>query len=318
MATGSQAEIRAELRLARAKDRIHGAYLFEGAPGSGARETARWFARLLLCRAGQADPCETCRDCLKTSLQVPADRDRPQHPDLKVVEPDGANLKVDQIRALRRDLSLVPNEGGWRVGLVLGAQALRIEAANALLKTLEEPGPRMTLLLVTERASGLPRTVRSRTIHLCFAPEPESAIEAALIERGFSEQDAWLAAALGGGSTASALAWTEQHLDAAREIRDLLEEIPKRPASEALDFAESFRGRGEATRLRTELLLRVHGALARRAVETAARGGCGPELERWLTRAESSERAHREWARRNLNAQLLVEGLLLELQADPG
>ena len=78
------------------------------------------------------------------------------------------------------------------------------------------------------------------------------------------------------------------------------------------------RGGGEAVRLRTELLLRVHAALARRAVETAARGGCGPELERWLTRAEASERAHREWARRNLNPQLLVEGLLLELQADPG
>ena len=253
MATGNQAEIRAELRLARAKDRIHGAYLFEGAPGSGARETARWFARLLLCRAGQADPCETCRDCLKTSPQVPDDRDRPQHPDLKVVEPDGPHLKVDQIRALRRDLSLMPNEGGWRVGLVLDAEALLIGAANALLKTLEEPGPRTTLLLVAERA-----------------------------------------------------------------IREAREPIPTRSASEALDFAESFRGGGEATRLRTELLLRVHGALARRAVETAARGGCGPELERWLTRAESSERAHREWARRNLNPQLLVEGLLLELQADPG
>ena len=318
MAIGTQEQIRAELRLARSQDRVHGAYLFEGAPGSGVRESALWFARLLLCQADQPDPCESCRDCLKMAAHDTADQPGPQHPDFKAVEPDGPSIKVDQIRGLQRELSLVPNEGGWRVALILGAEALRIEAANALLKTLEEPGPRTTLLLVAGQAAGLPRTLRSRTIHLRFAPEREAAIRAALIKQGCAQEDAWLAAALGAGSTESAQEWMEKHLDAAQEIRALLENIDGLSASEILDFAESFRGGGAPARQRAEIFFQVHGAVTRREVEAAAGDGPSPKLERWLTRAEAGERARREWRRRNLNPQLLVEGLLLDLHSGPG
>ncbi len=311
MASASQEQIRAELRLARQQERVHGAYVFEGPAGSGVRETAHWFARLLLCRPGKSDPCERCPDCLKTTASG-------THPDLKRVEPDGPYLKVDQIRALRRELGLVANEGGWRVALILGAEALRVEAANALLKTLEEPRPRTTLLLVAEQAARLPPTVRSRTIHLRFAPEPEAAIQAALLAQGFSEEDAWLAATLGGGSVTSAREWAEARLDAAREMLAVLEQAPQLSASELLDFAEGFRGGDETTRGRVELLFQVHGAFARRAIEAALPQRSSPKLERWLERAEAGDRARREWVRRNLNPQLLVEGLLLELQTTPG
>ncbi len=313
MAAGSQERIRAELRLAREQERVHGAYLFEGPPGSGVRESAHWFARLLLCRVGKSEPCDRCPDCLKTAPQSTADAPGPQHPDLKTIEPDGAYIKVDQIRALRRELSLVANEGGWRVGLILGAEVLRVEAANALLKTLEEPRPRTSLLLVAAQASRLPPTVRARTIHLRFAPEPEAAIRAGLLTQGLSQENAWLAAALGGGSINSAQAWVEESLDDAREMLAVLEQAPRLSSSELLDFAEAFRGANEASRARTELLFQVHGAFARHAVEAALQQGSRAELERWLDRADAGERARREWARRNLNPQLLVEGLLLEL-----
>jgi DNA polymerase-3 subunit delta' len=314
MGTGTAEKLGEELREAHRQGRIHGAYLFEGASGTGKRETALWFARLLLCRTRRAEPCGTCPDCRKTSGDDAGGKIRSRHPDLKVLEPEGPYLKVDQVRALQRELSLVANEGGWRVALILGAEALRIEAANALLKTLEEPPPRTTLILVASSASALPATVRSRTTQLRFAPEPEPSIRAALSREGLSEEDAWLAAALGGGSSAAARAWAEQHLETAREIRELLERLPSGSASEALDFAETFRGGSAAARTRAELLLAVHAALARREVENAAREARGAELERWLGFAESGERARREMARRNLNPQLLVEGLLLDLQ----
>ncbi len=309
MATGTAEKLRAELRRARQSGRVHGAYLFEGSEGSGAHETAHWFSRLLLCRAEGADPCEACPDCRKTS------RVDGMHPDLRVVEPDGLHLLVGQIRELQKGLSLVANEGGWRVALLLGVEALRPEAANALLKTLEEPPPSTTLILVAGVTSGLPPTLRSRTTHLRFTPQPEARIEEALRREGMDPSDAWLVAALGGGSLEAARAWAEANLESARELCQALETLPGASPSEVLDFALSFRGAGTTSRPRTELLLAIQSARARRGVEAAARAQDEAGLARWLDCAEAAERARGELARRNLNPQLLVEGLLLPQQA---
>ena len=307
MEARNASEIRAELRRARALDRVHGAYLFEGAAGTGKRETALWLARLLLCSKRADEPCGGCRDCRKTHSAGAEGA----HPDLSLLEPDGAALKIGQIRALQRGLSLVSNEGGRRIALIFEAERLRPEAANALLKTLEEPTPGTTLVLVTSAVQALPRTLLSRTTRLRFVPEPASSIEEQLRDAGLDEDDAWLVAALGGGSLASAQAWAEQQLERARELRAEIEGIEERPASAVLDLAESFRG-GERGRIRAELLLDVHAALARRGVETAAESNDAEGLSHWLTRFESGERRRREMLRRNLNPQLVIEGLLLE------
>ncbi len=179
------------------------------------------------------------------------------------------------------------NEGGWRVGLILGAEVLRVEAANAQLKTQEEPRPRTTQLHVTTQASRLPPTVRSRTIHLRFAPEPEAALRAQLRTQGLSEENAWLAAALGGGSLSSAQAWAEESLAEAREMVALLERAPRLSTSELLDFAEAFRGRDEVTRARIELLFQVPASSC--CFRCTARSRGGPSRRRWRrTRARSS------------------------------
>ncbi|MFQ5514653.1 MAG: DNA polymerase III subunit delta' [Myxococcota bacterium] len=297
--------LREELRQARHEGRVHGAYLITGPAGSGADELALWLAQLLLCRRAGPDPCGRCRDCQKTTSR-PA-----QHPDLHVVQPDGAQIKVEQVRALQRSLGLVANEGGRRVGLILSAETLRIEAANAFLKTLEEPPPRTTLILVAEGSGRLPTTVLSRVTRLRLAPTPEEEIRRALIERGLAPQDAWLAAALGGGSREAAETWAEANLPAARELLAALEALPQAPASTALDLAERFRGSG--ARDQVGLLLGVYAALARREAERALHEHAPATLSRWLDRAEAAERARAELDRRNLNAQLLIEGLLLDL-----
>jgi DNA polymerase-3 subunit delta' len=292
--------IREELQRSLAADRVHGAYLFEGPPGSGRRATAAWFARLLL-RGEAPEPAEG------EPVEFPA------HPDLHVVEPDGAYVKVDQVRALQRALGLVANEGGRRVGVILGAERLRVEAANALLKTLEEPPRGASLVLVAESSEGLPRTLRSRTTRLRFGAPREADVARALVRGGVAEADARLAAALGGASEASARAWVERHGEAAAELASALEQAGSLTPTELLELAESFRGGGDAARERMELFLDVYGALARRRVEEATRSGDAETARRWLDRAEACAASAREWRRRNLSPQLVVEGLLFDL-----
>jgi len=310
--------IRAELARARASGHVHSAYLFEGPPGTDKSETALWFARLLLCKgvgANASEPCGACHDCHLLAARGGQPDAQPSHPDLHWVLADGARIKVDAIRDLRAALSLVANERGRRVALIPEAEKLRAEPANALLKTLEEPPAGAVLILVTSSAHALPSTLRSRTMRVRFAPWREPAVRAALVESGLSEADAALASVLGGASPEGARGWAEASLDDAREMHAFLTGIADVGATEILDFAESFRRPGEAGRERARLFLEVEAAFARARAEAAAGAGEERALERWLRVFESASRARSELVRRNLNPQLVVEGLLLELRA---
>ena len=318
MTGGDTQAIRTELARARESGRVHGAYLFEGAPGTGKSETALWFARLLLCkRVGPkpSEPCGACHDCHLLLARDGRPGAQPSHPDLHWVLADGAWIKVDAVRELRTALSLVANERGRRVALIPEAEKLRAESANALLKTLEEPPPGAVLILVTANAHVLPRTLRSRTLRVRFAPWSEPAVRAALEAEGVPETDAALASALGGASPAAARAWAEVSLDDAREMHAFLSGIDGVGATEILDFAETFRRPGEAGRERARLFLEVEVAFARAHAEAASVAGEGRALERWLRVFEAASRARSELGRRNLNPQLVVEGLLLDLRA---
>jgi DNA polymerase-3 subunit delta' len=290
-----------ELRRAWRAGQVHGAYLLEGPPGTGKRETALAFAALLLRGDERARVAAMDGDVLQ-----------PLHPDLKLVEPDGAFVKIDQIRALQRELSLAANEGGWRVGIVLGAEHLRTEAANCLLKTLEEPPRDTTVLLVTTVAQRLPATVRSRTTRLRFSPAPEREVASALVGAGLDQDDARMVAALSLGSLDAAVAWAEANVEEAREMRGRIASVADESYAGLLDFAEGFRGpRG---RERLDLFLDVHHVHARERMEDALRQGDPARAALWIERADAAERARLETIRRNLNPQLVVEGLLLDLR----
>lgn len=286
-------DIRSALERGFDTGQILGAYLFCGPPGTGKRATSLWWSARLL---DAPEPTE--------------DSERLWHPDFHLVEPEGSRLKIDQLRQLQRDLSLVANEGGRRVGLVLGAERMGIQGANALLKILEEPPAGTTLILVTTAAEALPATVRSRTSEYRFAAPSSEQLREQLIRDGIDPEDAWLVGALAGGSLEGARAWSESHLDDARELLTQLADLNGASASATLDFAETFRGGGEKLRERTELFLDVFYADARHRVEAAVEAGRSDEIARWLDRAEGSLRARAEYNRRNLNAQMLVEGLL--------
>jgi DNA polymerase-3 subunit delta' len=290
-------QIRQQLELALERGAVHGAILLEGSHGK--RALAAWLAGRLLGR--DFELAEDERSAL------------PFHPDLKWVAPQGGWIRVDAIRELQADLSLVANERGRRVAVIDGGEHLRLEAANALLKTLEEPPRGTHLILIASTGEVLPRTIRSRVVRYRIPPAPEAEIAQQLEADGLEAGDAWLAAVLGGTSAEAARSWAQADLPQARELLAALESMPGASATALLDFAETFRG--AEVRERVELLIAVYRAYARRETERAAGAGDARALERWLDRFESAERARRELVRRNLNPQLVVEGLLLELRA---
>jgi len=138
--------------------RIRHAYLFTGPQGLGRRTLALKLAQGINCEQSQSPgmPCGVCRNCRLI--------ERMEHPDLTIVQADriGGNLKVDQIRELQHRLSLSPYESKYRVALLLRFEEANANAANALLKTLEEPPPHVIMMLTSQDAQGLLPTIVSR------------------------------------------------------------------------------------------------------------------------------------------------------------
>jgi DNA polymerase-3 subunit delta' len=136
------------------------AYLFHGPPGVGKRELAKRFAAELLGDHARVE--------------------RGSHPDLYVLEPLGEQIRIDDIRDLRRDLHMRPFEADRRVYLVFGADSLNEDAADALLKDLEEPPTYAVVVLVAERLGPLPETIRSRCQLVAFRRLSEPAVREAI------------------------------------------------------------------------------------------------------------------------------------------
>ncbi|MBT1076011.1 DNA polymerase III subunit delta' [Geobacter grbiciae] len=183
------------LRRALRSGKTAHAYLFEGIAGCGKGTTALAFVEAAFC--GRDDGCGTCPSCRKMATL--------QHPDLHTVEPDGAFIKIDQVRELQRELVLRPIETPLKACIIRDADRLNPAAGNALLKTLEEPPGNALMILLTTNLDGVLPTIRSRCQLLRFAPLPEELIEEQLVAAGRDRAAARLAASLAGGSLGKAL-----------------------------------------------------------------------------------------------------------------
>jgi DNA polymerase-3 subunit delta' len=180
------------------------ALLFTGEDGVGKKMTARAFAMACNCLKlksihGQQPPleefdaCGHCAPCRKIAGN--------HHPDVIHVAPLSAVIRIAQIRALLQTLTLKPNEADRRVVIISNAQAMNPEAANALLKVLEEPPNRTLLVLTAGQTTDLLPTVVSRCRQIRFSPLPEAAIERLLTMEGRIEpESAKTIAPLCGGS----------------------------------------------------------------------------------------------------------------------
>ncbi|HTW38554.1 MAG TPA: DNA polymerase III subunit delta' [Steroidobacteraceae bacterium] len=176
-----------------AADRMPHALLIHAAHGTGGDWLAGWVAQLVLCPTAAhgsqtADrPCGRCASCRHVS--------QGQHPDLSWTRPleDSQQIRIEQIRERCAELALTSHQGGYKVAIVDPADSLNRFAANALLKTLEEPPPRTLLVLVAAQPSRLPATLRSRCQRIAVrAPTRAESLEWLTSARGAGEWEAVL------------------------------------------------------------------------------------------------------------------------------
>jgi DNA polymerase-3 subunit delta' len=147
------------------RQRVASSYIFCGEPGIGKKTTAINFAKALNCEGpdvSSGDACDECTSCRKIDAGV--------HPDLMVLSPEDRIIKIEEIRTLGDALSYKPFEARKKVIIVDEAETMNISAANAFLKTLEEPPDESVIILVTSRPDMLPATIRSRCCRISFFP----------------------------------------------------------------------------------------------------------------------------------------------------
>ena len=307
------------LRQALSHGRLAHAYLFEGPDGVGKRLMALALARALFCEAG--DGCGECPACRKV--------DHLNHPDLHLLSADGQQIKIDQIRAIQKELALRPLEGAVRFCLIDGAETMNPAAANALLKTLEEPQPGTHLILLSPKPEMLLDTIRSRCQRLRFNRLPRARLAQVLEHRlELSEQDASVMAALADGSFRKAFGDNrELYLDRRKKLIralvslssgsifplfELAQELAddKENLADILDIYQSF--------LR-DLLLLIHGRPEKELVnidmrETLYAQAAKENPSGLLKKLEALDQA-RFHLQRNVNRQLAMESMLLEMTA---
>jgi DNA polymerase-3 subunit delta' len=161
------------LRRAVARGRIGQGLIMAGPQGVGKRQFALALAEALNCeRPGEGDACGACLPCRKVAAR--------EHADVQTISPDGAFIKIGQMRDVSHEAQFRPFEGRRRVYIIDEADRMREEAANSILKTLEEPPASTVIVLITSKPYALLETIRSRCQMLSFAPLTADELESHL------------------------------------------------------------------------------------------------------------------------------------------
>ena len=199
------------LQRARQAGRLPHALLLSGAAGLGKRHLARLFARGLLCEspAEAGLPCGNCRACRLFAGG--------NHPDFRRLEPaeEGKAIRVDAVRELCATSTVKAHFGGYKLFVIDPADRMNVQAANSLLKTLEEPVPWTLLILIAEQTSALPATIRSRCQSVPLRP-PGRELGDQWLRGRVQTGDPALLLALAGGAPLAALALDDETLLAER------------------------------------------------------------------------------------------------------
>jgi len=216
------------LKSAISNNRLSHAYIFSGPDGVGKRLTAINFAKALNCeKASSYEVCEMCPSCKKINESL--------HPDISIISPqkEGGSIKIEDVRQIIKDIYLKPFEARKKVYIIDGAQDMKHEAANALLKTLEEPPADSILILITENLKALFHTIVSRSQVVRFFPLKLKEIEGILTKEYLLDgTPAHILAHLSGGRLGEAMRFKDDDIFTKRA--SLMKSISSRPLN--LDF----------------------------------------------------------------------------------
>lgn len=307
------------LRRAIRSQRLAHAYLFEGPEGVGKQLVALALTRAVVCSEGTG--CGSCVACRKV--------DHHNHPDLHLLEPDGASIKIEQIRALQKELSYRPLEAAKKICIIDAAERMNPAAGNALLKTLEEPSGEALIILLSSHPERVLPTIRSRSQRLPFQRLPQDLIKTVLVRQpGLDEIHAHILASLSEGSFKIALGkdhdlYLEQRKEIIRGISVLSMDniVPIFELAQKLaDNKEQLQDILEILQIfYRDLLTYKHYAGEEQLVnidllEEIRRAAQCHDQRTLLNKLESLAQTRR-LLERNINRQLAVENLLLDLAA---
>lgn len=296
--------------------RIAHAYLFAGPEGCGKRKAAIALIQAVYCSDSRG--CGTCPSCTRVAAH--------QHPDLHILEPDGAFLKIEQVRQLQRELSLRPYEAPFKSCIIEAADRFHQAAGNALLKTLEEPPGNALLILLTSNPENVLPTIRSRCQAITFRDLAEESVMRILTLQGIEPESARLAASLSGGNPGRAMALcSDGALNGRRELVEQALSLSQNNVAELFARSERLAADKEnlpelldllVTFLRDLLHLQSGSAeLVNRDLEELVRQESmrrQPErIMEMIAQVMETKRA----LQRNVNARLAVDLMLMRLAA---
>lgn len=163
-------------RLVMANHELAHAYLFVGPAGSGKTAIARWLALRLFCLHPDqnGEPDYTCPECQRIISG--------NHPDVVIAQPEGRQIKVDEVRRLKAEFTKSAMEGNQKLFVIHDAEKMTTSAANSLLKFIEEPGPGIYILMLTTNQGAVLPTIRSRTQVVELQPLSRTALADTLAE----------------------------------------------------------------------------------------------------------------------------------------
>ncbi|AFS77194.1 DNA polymerase III, subunit delta' [Gottschalkia acidurici 9a] len=156
-------------------DHVAHSYLFEGSKLIGKETLGKVFAKTLLCEKRSVEPCNICQSCIQF--------DKTNHPDFKIIYPDGQSFKKDQAEEIQRDIRIKPFNSYRKVYILKDIEKMTIEAQNSFLKTLEEPPEYAVIIMTTVNKYKLVPTILSRCQTINFTLVESSKIEKSLVER---------------------------------------------------------------------------------------------------------------------------------------
>jgi DNA polymerase-3 subunit delta' len=309
------------LKRALRSGRLHHAYRFEGPEGVGKEMAAMALAQSLVCeRPLDGEGCGSCEGCRRAVTLSGEEPCVPLHPDVLVLErglynaigiEEKQDLSVKQIRRALLDRLVVPPHGGrGRLVLIRRAEEMNLQAANALLKTLEEPPPRTHFVLLTSKPRMMLDTIRSRAIPLRFAPLPGAVIRRILDEHRVAPQAQEQILELAGGSAAAALDFASaEETEARRAFVDGVRKALAAPDSaEALALAQARDKEKDTLRERLAVLAVT---FAREAREQELSGRPSLREPEWTRCALAALRE----LERNVAPALVIEAMLLRMRA---